>query len=127
MVDLLTKVLKHEIHLTEEQIAIDFDKAVAEVTTPNERALQFYIQAKRAMNATEWNLALELFERATALDPDFAMAYRQMSGICNHLALVTWDQTYWDKLHEYGKKSHEAARRRPPREREPQVLWKCGD
>ena len=122
MVDLLTKMLKPQLNLTEEQIADDFDKAVAEITTSNERALQFYIQAQRATNATEWNLAIELFERATAIDPDFAMAYRQISGIYNHLALTTGDQVYWDKLHEYGKKSQEAAKHRPPSERERLII-----
>jgi tetratricopeptide (TPR) repeat protein len=118
MVDVLTKTLKPNLNLTEEQIADDFDKAVADVTTPNERALQFYIQARRAMNDTDWNLATELFQRAVALDPDFAMAYRFLSGVYNHLALATGDQSYWDKLHEAGKKSLEAAKSRPPSERE---------
>ena len=118
MVDVLTRTLKTQLNLTEEQISDDFDKAVAEVTTPNERALQFYIQARRAMNDTEWNLAIELFQRAVALDPDFAMAYRYLSGVYNHLALATGDQSYWDKLHEAGKKSLAAAKRRPPSERE---------
>jgi len=122
MVDELTKTLKSQFNLTEEQIADDFDKAVAEITTPNARALQFYIQAQRAMNDTEWNLAIEHFERATALDPDFAMAYRFLSGVYNHLALTTGNQNYWEKLHEAGKKSLAAAKRRPPSERERLII-----
>lgn len=122
MVDVLTRTLKPNLNLTEEQIADDFDKAVADVTTPNERALQFYIQARRAMNDTDWNLAIDLFQRAVALDLDFAMAYRYLSGIYNHLALATGDQSYWDKLREAGKKSFAAAKRRPPSERERLII-----
>ncbi len=122
MVDVLTKKIKPSLNLTDEQIADDFDKAVADVTTPNERALEFYIQAHKAMNDTEWDLAIENFERATALDPDFAMAYRWMSGVYNHLALATGDQSYWEKLKEAGQKSRDAAKRRPPSERERLII-----
>jgi tetratricopeptide (TPR) repeat protein len=122
MVDMLTKTIKPQFNLTEEQIEDDFDKAVADVTTPNKRALQFYIQAHKAMNDTEWDLAIQNFERATTLDPDFAMAYRFLSGVYNHLALETGDQSYWDKLREAGRKSREAAQRRPPSERERLII-----
>jgi tetratricopeptide (TPR) repeat protein len=122
MVDMLTKKIKPQFNLTEEQIADDFDKAVADVTTPNKRALQFYIQAHKAMNDTEWDLAIQNFERATTLDPDFAMAYRFLSGVYNHLAVATGDQSNWDKLREAGQKSREAAQRRPPSERERLII-----
>ena len=123
MVDALTQTLKPQLNLAEEQISDDFDYDVAKVvTTPNERAYQFYLQAHKAMNETEWDLAIENFERATALDPDFAMAYRFLSGVYNHLALETGDQSNWDKLREAGRKSREAAQRRPPSPRERLII-----
>lgn len=122
VVDMLTSRLKPRLNLTAEQIADDVDGAVADVTTPNEHALRFYIQAQRAVNATEWGLAIEMFKRAVALDPDFAMAYRQMSGVYNHLALATREDLYWEKLREYGQKARDAARRRPPSERERLII-----
>jgi len=123
MVDVLTRKLKPQLDLTEEQITNDYDYDVAEVvTTPNESAYEFYIRARKAMNDTEWNLAIEHFERATTLDPDFAMAYRFLSGVYNHLALETGDQSYWDKLKDAGQKSRDAAVRRPPSERERLII-----
>jgi tetratricopeptide (TPR) repeat protein len=123
MVDTLTQELKPQFSLTEEQIADDFDYDVAEVvTTPNEHAYKFYLQAHKAMNDTEWDLAIENFERATALDPDFAMAYRFLSGVYNHLALETGDQSYWDKLREAGQKSLDAIKRKPVSERERLII-----
>jgi tetratricopeptide (TPR) repeat protein len=122
MVDMLTLKLKPQLNISDEQIADDFDKAVADVTTPNRRALEFYTQGHKAFNDTEWNLAIENFERATTLDPDFAMAYRFLGGVYNHLALATGDQSYWDKYHEAGQKSRDAAVRRPPSERERLII-----
>ncbi len=123
MVDVLTHNLKPQLDLSDEQISDDYDYDVAEVvTTPNERAYQFYLQAHKAMNDTEWDLAIKHFERATTLDPDFAMAYRFLSGVYNHLALETGDQSYWGKLREAGQKSRDAAVRRPPPERERLII-----
>lgn len=126
MADALTVKLKPELNLTNKQIADDFDEKIENVTTPNERALQFYIEARRAMNDTEWNLATEYFERATTLDPDFAMAYRYQSGVYNHLALATGENEYWEKMHAYETKAKDAAHRRPPSERERMIIEGLG-
>jgi tetratricopeptide (TPR) repeat protein len=123
MVDALTQTLKPQLNLAEEQISDDFDYDVAKVvTTPNDQAYKFYLQAHKAMNDTEWNLAIENFERATTLDPDFAMAYRFLSGVYNHLALETGDQSNWDKLREAGQKSLDAIERRSVPERERLII-----
>ena len=122
MVDLLTKKIKPQLNLTNEQITDDFDKPVADVSTRNQRALEFYIQAHRAFNDAEWNLAIDHFERAIALDPDFAMAYRFLGSVYNHLAVATWEPSYWDKFHEARRKSRDAALRRPPSERERLII-----
>jgi len=123
MVDVLTRNLKPQLNLSDEQISDDFDYDVAKVvTTSNEHAYKFYLQAQKAMNDTEWDLAIEHFERATTIDPDFAMAYRFLSGVYNHLALETGDQSNWDKLKEAGQKSLDAIERRPVPERERLII-----
>ncbi len=122
MVDVLTKTLKPQLNLTDEQIADDFYETIENVTTPNDRALQFYIQAKKAMIKTDWQLAIGLFQRAIALDPDFAMAYRWLSGVFNVLALETQEKAYWEKLEENSKKAYDAAQRRPPSKRERLII-----
>ncbi|MFC2156681.1 tetratricopeptide repeat protein [Acidobacteriota bacterium] len=126
MVDALTKNLKPHLNLTKKQIANDFDEAVEKVTTPNRRAFEFYIEAKKAFNLTEWNLAIELFRKATALDPDFAMAYRFLSGVYNHLGLETREDRYWDKMREYGQMAKEAVQRRTVSERERLIIEGLG-
>jgi serine/threonine protein kinase/tetratricopeptide (TPR) repeat protein len=119
MVDNLTKKLKLHFNLTQEEIENDLDGKISEVTTPNLRALEFYIEANKALNSRDFTKAIESLENAIALDPDFAIAYRILSGVYNRLYLeVDRNEDYWDKLEEYREKAFEAAQRRPPSERE---------
>jgi tetratricopeptide (TPR) repeat protein len=119
MVDSLTKKLKPHFNLTKEQIADDLDAEIATVTSPNPRAIYFYTEALKALNSRNFNEAIESFENAIALDPDFAMAYRMLSGTYNRLALeVDSKDEYWEKFTENREKMVEAAKRRPPSERE---------
>jgi len=119
MVDNLTKKLKPHFNLTNEEIAEDLDGNISDVTTPNLRALQFYTEAEKALNSRDFNEAIESLQNAILLDPDFAMAYRLLSGCYNRLYLeVDRDEYYWSKLEEYRKEAFEAARRRPPSESE---------
>jgi len=120
MVDNLTKKLKPYFNLTEEQIADDIDENIGEVTSNHPRSIYFYTEAIKALNSRDFNKAIEMLENAIALDPDFAMAYRYLSGVYNRLALeVDFDnEEYWEKMREYREKALEAAQRRPPTERE---------
>ena len=119
MVDNLTKKLKPHFNLTQEEIENDLDGKISEVTTPNLRALEFYIEANKALNSRDFNKTIESLENAIALDPDFAIAYRVLSGVYNRLYLeVDQNEDYWDKFEEYREKAFEAAQRRPPSERE---------
>jgi eukaryotic-like serine/threonine-protein kinase len=51
---------------------------VEEATTPSLEALQAYSVAWKALISTGWVGSLPLFQRAVALDPDFAMAHAQV-------------------------------------------------
>ena len=84
------------------------------------RAIYFYTEGLKALNHRDFDKAIDSFENAVSLDPDFAMAYRMLSGTYNRLGLEVdfSNEEYWEKLVEYRKKSVEAARRRPPTERE---------
>ena len=51
---------------------------VEEATTPSLEALQAYSVAWKVLMSTGWVKSLPLFQRATAIDPDFAMAHAQV-------------------------------------------------
>jgi len=120
MVDDLTKRLKPHFNLTEEQIAEDLDENIAEVTSDNPRAISFYTEGLKALNHRDFDKAVDSFENAVSLDPDFVMAYRMLKGTYNRLFLEVdfSNREYHEKFSEYLKKMVEAARRRPLTQRE---------
>ncbi len=119
IVDSLTKKLKPHFNITDEEIADDLDEDIADTRSNNPRAIYFYTEGLKAQNSRDFSKAIESFENAVALDPDFAMAYRMLSGTYNRMALeVDSKEEYWEKFYEYREKMVEAAKRRPPSERE---------
>ncbi len=120
MVDNLTKKLKPHFNLTKEQITGDLDEDIAEVRSNNPRAIYFYTEGLKALNHRDFDKAIDSFENAVSLDPDFAMAYRMLSGTYNRLFLEVdfSNREYHEKFYENRIKMMEAAKRRPPTERE---------
>jgi tetratricopeptide (TPR) repeat protein len=80
MVDELTVKIKTNLRLTEEQIASDFDKEVGEITTSSTEAFRYYSEARMYHRRSRPNPAIESYEKAIELDPEFAMAYRGMAA-----------------------------------------------
>ena len=62
----------------------EHDKALEEATTPSLEALKAYSMGRKLVTSTE-NAALPFFQRAVALDPNFAMAYAFIGRIYGNL------------------------------------------
>ena len=75
MVDELTRKVKQNLQLTQEQIAGDADSAFAGATTSSPQAYAYFSQAYRYNYLGEYRKSIELLEQAIALDPKFATAY----------------------------------------------------
>ena len=60
-----------------------------EATTPSLEALKVYSLGLKTWNAKGDTAALPFFKRAVDLDPNFAMAYAQMSGLYHDLNEIT--------------------------------------
>jgi len=56
-------------------------RPIAEVTTPSLEAYQLYTEGYQAMANVRFPDAREAFEKAVEIDPSFAMAYMQLSGL----------------------------------------------
>src|SRR5439155_7644511 len=56
----------------------NYDAPAENVTTPSLEALQAYSLGYQAMERNDYAAAVPLFERATSLDPNFAMAYARL-------------------------------------------------
>jgi len=78
MVDELTRSVKTNFKLSEEQIAGDIDRAVEKITTSSPEAYKYYSEGRKYHLNADYLRSIQLMERAIELDPEFAMAYRSM-------------------------------------------------
>jgi serine/threonine protein kinase/predicted Zn-dependent protease len=109
-IDRITKRTKSALHLSSEQIASDIDRAVGDITTSSPEALKHFTEGSRYYRLGEDRKAIDSFEKAIAIDPEFAMAYRNMAGASNNLGYTT-------RWREYRKKAFELRDRVTDRER----------
>jgi serine/threonine protein kinase/Tfp pilus assembly protein PilF len=110
MVDELTRKVKAHFELSEEEIAEDIDEDVAQITTSSPEALKHYIEGRKYHLENVYEKSIEMMEKAIAIDPDFAMAYRSMSMAYSNIGFVP-------QANEMMKKALDLADRLPARER----------
>ena len=109
-VDELTRMIKADLNLSPQQIAGDIDKAVGQITTTSPEALKYYVEARKRHMAMEYREAIPFYEKALALDPGFAMAYRG-------LATAYGNTSFAQKAREFNQKALANADRISDRER----------
>jgi len=83
-VDELTRLVKEELNLTPVQIAGDLEKEAGKITTSSPEALKYYIEGRRLQENMENDKSIAHMEKAVAIDPEFAMAYRSM-GVAHQM------------------------------------------
>jgi tetratricopeptide (TPR) repeat protein/TolB-like protein/tRNA A-37 threonylcarbamoyl transferase component Bud32 len=110
MIDGITKLVKRDLDLTPEQIAGDIDRDIGAITTHSTEALKYYTEGRTYHLTGEYEKSINLMDRALAIDPDFAMAYRSLSVSYNN-------QRYYGKSREYMQKAFELSGRISDRER----------
>jgi serine/threonine protein kinase/predicted Zn-dependent protease len=79
MVDELTRKVKTHFKLSTEEIANDIDEEIEKITTSSPEALKYYIEGRKYHGTFDYERSIELMEKAVAIDPDFAMAYRSLA------------------------------------------------
>ncbi|MFP4083103.1 MAG: protein kinase domain-containing protein [Candidatus Aminicenantes bacterium] len=100
MVDELTRRIKEDFNLSEEEIAADIDKEIEKITTSSPQAFKYYVEGREFHQRGEYRKNVQLMEKALALDPEFAMAYRSMAMGYNNLALFSEKKKYLQKAFE---------------------------
>ena len=79
-IDKLTKQIKADINLRPRQIGRDIDEKLGRITSRSPEALKYYIEGlKESRKGNDFELAKSFFKKAIAIDPEFAMAYLQLS------------------------------------------------
>jgi len=97
MVDELTRRIKTHFALTPEQIEIDIDKEVGQVTTSSPEAYRHFVQGIEHDRRGEYRKAIESMEKAVAIDPEFASAYHVMSWCYGNLRYDAEEKRYIQK------------------------------
>jgi len=97
MVDELTKRIKENFKLSADEISSDLDEEVGKITTSSPEAYKYYSEGRRYHTIGENRKSIELMERAIAIDPQFAMAYRSIAVSYNNLFLLAERKKYMEK------------------------------
>ena len=99
-VDELTRQVKEGLNLTAAQIAGDIEKEAGKITTSSPEALKYYIEGRRLHTKGEWEQSIAYMEKAVAIDPEFAMAYRSLAAAHTNLGHDAERQKYFKKVLE---------------------------
>jgi len=110
MVDELTKRIKANFKLSAEEIASDIDKEVGKITTSSAEAYRYYLEGRKYHGEGDYRESIRFYERAIAIDPEFAMAYRIM-------AVAYGNMGYSSKRKKYIQKAFELSDRLSDKER----------
>ncbi|MFB0566586.1 MAG: tetratricopeptide repeat protein, partial [Candidatus Aminicenantaceae bacterium] len=74
-----TRKVKEHFKLSTEEIAGDIDEEIEKITTSSPEALEYYIEGRKYHSTLDYMRSIEFMEKAVAIDPDFAMAYRSLA------------------------------------------------
>jgi serine/threonine protein kinase/predicted Zn-dependent protease len=109
-VDELARQVKEGLNLTPAQIASDIEKEAGKITTSSPEALKYYIEGRRLQEDYENEKSIAYMEKAVAIDPEFAMAYRSM-GVAHQML------GHQSEARKYYKKALDLSGRLPENER----------
>jgi serine/threonine protein kinase/Flp pilus assembly protein TadD len=109
-VDELTQKIKADFRLTSEQIASDVGRKVAEITTGSPEAFILYTQGREYHQRGDYSRSVAVMEKAVAIDPGFAMAYRSMAMACRNLGIMSKAKAYLQKAMDLRERASERER-----------------
>jgi serine/threonine protein kinase/tetratricopeptide (TPR) repeat protein len=89
MVDELTREVKRGLGVPAAEISGDIDRELVKITTAAPEALKLYIEGRKLHWEQKYREGIEMMEKAVAVDPGFAMAYRSMAMGYSNLGLGT--------------------------------------
>ncbi len=92
--DSITTELKAALDLSEEQISSDLDRELSEITSASPEAFEYFAEGMKLHNQGRDRDALALYQRATSVDPEFAMAYAKLGTVYGNLGMTAQGQEY---------------------------------
>jgi len=100
MIDELTRKIKTNLDLSAEEIASDIDRDVDKITTSSPEAFKYYTEGRDYHNRGEGRKSIQAMEKAVAIDPEFAMAYRSMAMTYSNYGYESAKKKYIQKAFE---------------------------
>jgi serine/threonine protein kinase/Flp pilus assembly protein TadD len=94
MVDDLGRKVKAGLQLTSREIAADVDRDVGKITTGSPEAYKLYARGRAYHMDRDYKNSIALMEKAVAIDPEFAMAYRSMGAAYSNWGFRTKSEEY---------------------------------
>lgn len=107
MVDELTRRIKENFQIPDEIIAADIDEQVGQITTSSPEALRHFTEGSEYIRQADYGRALESLERATEIDPEFAMAYEAIATAYNNLGYTSEAREYFQRAFEFSDRVSE--------------------
>ncbi len=96
-IDRLTTGLKRRFDLSESEILADIDNNIEDITTSSPEALNHYIRGKKLFNNNNFTGSIIEFKKAVSIDPEFAMAYRDIAWSYAYLNDYKNRKKYFEK------------------------------
>ena len=100
LVDELTRKIKTDLKLSSKEIASDIDEDLRKITTSSPEAFKFYVEGRKFHNEQKFRESIQMMEKAVAIDPGFAMAYRSMAMSFSNLFYTSEKQKCLKKAFE---------------------------
>ncbi len=97
MVDELGRKIKAGLRLTSSEIASDIDLDVGRITSASPEAYKLYAQGRIYHMDRKYRDSIALMEKAVAIDPGFAMAYRSLGTAYGNLGFRAKAEDYRQK------------------------------
>ncbi len=110
MVDELTTKIKESFKLSTAEIASDIDREVGTITTSSPDAYKYYREGMEYLSRGDYLKCIPLMETAVAIDPEFAMAYRNMAVAYENIGYRTEAMKRYQKAFELSDKVSEKER-----------------
>jgi len=109
-IDELTRRIKTRLNLSVTEIASDIDSEAGQITTPFPEAYRYYLEGRDFHNKGDYPNAVQYYEKALAIDPDFAMVYIALAEVYQQPTY------YFARNREYAQKALELSGRLSERE-----------
>jgi len=93
--------IKADLDLSRDQIAADPDRSAGSITTASAEAFKCYSEGRKFHSLGDNLKCIEWMQKAVALDPEFAMAYRSMGSAYGNLGETPEQMKYYQKALEF--------------------------